>query len=262
MMYGRPLPNRSGSPVGWRPPPDWGRLNSASASPSAEVEGGPFPDWSSIFDDILPAYQRAFPHASARPTGHLVGTTEKPVIVIEREFSASAADVWSAWTEPDRLARWLGAVDGSMARAGAVVRIAMSQTELPADPAAADNPATFTVHEAQPPTAENEGRLTFTFEDAADPGGVVTVLVQPVSADHCRLRLQHALAPVATALEYSSTFGAGWEGFLDWLEDALDGRQLGPDGYEPLVPYYERERNRLVRASGATSADHAGTVRE
>jgi len=120
--------------------------------------------------------------------------------------AGAAADVWEAWTDPDRLLRWLGAVDGALVGSGTVVHIAMTATELPEDPATAENAATFTVLEASPPIEDNDGRLAFTFDDPADPGGVVTVTMAAEGADRCRLVLRHALAGAPDALDQCAGF--------------------------------------------------------
>ena len=181
-------------------------------------------------------------------------------MLVERTLKATPAEVWQAWTDPERLVRWLGAVDAPMDSPGATVRVAMAATELPDDPSAAENPATFTVREAVAPSGDTEGRLVFVFDDAADPGGVVTVTMQADGDDACHLVLRQAMAAAPTALGYSSGFGAGWEGFFDWLEDALAGREHGQDlTYDALTPHYERQRERLGRVSGG-SIDTAGRL--
>lgn len=223
----------------------------------ADVAGEPAPDWDERFATMLPAYREAFPHAAMTPTGFVLGHRDRPVVVVEREVAAPPAQVWSAWTEPERLARWLGAVDHALAGAGAVVHMAMAQTELPDDFAAAENPTTLTVLESVAPTDGADGRLVFRFEDRADPGGVVTVTMAAAGVDRCRLVLQHALVEAPTALAYSAGFGGGWDSFLDWLDDAIAGREHGPDErYEPLTPYYDGQRDRVAR----TSAGQVDTV--
>lgn len=47
---------------------------------------------------------------------------DRASVRFERRYAATPADVWSAVTEPDRLARWLGPVEGDLRRGG-VVRI-------------------------------------------------------------------------------------------------------------------------------------------
>jgi uncharacterized protein YndB with AHSA1/START domain len=193
---------------------------------------------------------------AAVPRGDLLGSADHPVVVVRRTLHATPAEVWEAWTDPDRVVRWLGAVAAPLTTVGRTVDIAMAAAEQPTDPGTAENLARFTVLEADPPAGRAAGRLVFVFDDRADPGGVVTVTMAPEGDDRCRLVLQHALAPAVTALDHVAGFGAGWEGFLDWLEDALAGRAHGGDEtYEALKPAYERRRDRLALVAAGTMDD-------
>ncbi|MEJ7722372.1 MAG: SRPBCC domain-containing protein [Ilumatobacteraceae bacterium] len=238
-----------------------------AADVDVDVDVDELPDWDEHFVAVLPAYRSAYPGGvagTAVPSGHLLGTSDHPVVIVERMLKATPAEVWQAWTDPERLVRWLGAVDAPMDNPGATVRVAMAATELPDDPSAAENPATFTVREAVAPSGDTEGRLVFVFDDAADPGGVVTVTMQADGDDACHLVLRQAMAAAPTALGYSSGFGAGWEGFFDWLEDALAEREHGQDlTYDAVTPHYERQRERLGRVSGGSidSAHSLDTIR-
>lgn len=220
----------------------------------AEAVGTSMPDWDERFEALFPAYRTADAVMPIEPSGHVLGQADRPVVVMERVLAATPAEVWSAWTDPERLVRWLGAADRALVGNGTVVQIAMAATELPADPSAAENPAAFTVRESVPPGADSMGRLVFTFDDAADPGGLVTVTMVAEGDDRCRMTLQHALADAPTALEHSAGFGAGWEGFVVWLEDVLAGREQHRDAdeYEALLPAYQRQRDRVARNAGGT----------
>ena len=175
-----------------------------------------------------------------QPRGHLEGTADAPVVLVDRTLDATTREVWDAWTRPERLARWLGAAEGPLDRSGNVVRMAMAAAELPDDFDAADNPVTFTVLEAVPPDDAGAGRLVLTFDDSADPGGTVTVDLASEGPGRCRLVLRHELTPRPEAITNAAGFGAGWEGFLDWLEDVLAGREHGSDDrYEQILPAWE-----------------------
>jgi uncharacterized protein YndB with AHSA1/START domain len=190
------------------------------------------------------------------PDGYLVGTARCPTVVVQRELAASAEEVWSAWTDPERLARWLGAVDAPLTAPGGRVHMAMAAETLPPDPGDAENPAVITVLEASPPAVGRPGRLVFRFEDASDPGGTVTVTMTPAGIARCQLQLVHALSPRDEAIEQAPAFGAGWEGFLDWLADVLAGRSHGADdAYDTLLPYYETLARRLGRVRAGNVAD-------
>lgn len=245
-----PLNQAHGYTAGWHAHLD--RLD-------ADLSGTEQPDWDTRWSELLWQYRAAGPKGEdgttgvppdvvttgVQPSGHLLGSAEQPVVVLERELGATPAEVWDAWTKPERLVRWLGAVEGSLDRPGVPVRVAMTADELPSDLDEAGLLATFTVQEASPPEGERAGRLTFTFDDEADPGGTVTVLLSAVGADRCRIVLRHALKPLDTAITQAPGFGAGWEGFLDWLDAAVSGHERGEDPYEALLPSYEGLGRRL-----------------
>ena len=185
-------------------------------------------------------------HTHRTPTGALSGTAISPVVTVERDLEATTEEVWAAWTDPDRLVPWLGAIEAPLTTRGRPVRVAMAAETLPDDPAQAQNPATFTVLEADPPVDGGSARLLFTFDDVADPGGTVTVTMTPVEHRRCRLVLQHRLLARADAIANAPAFGAGWEGFLDWLTDALADRPRGEeDAYVILLPAYEQMGRQL-----------------
>ena len=78
----------------------------------------------------------------------------------------------------------------------------------------------------------------------------------PAGIARCQLQLVHALSPRDEAIEQAPAFGAGWEGFLDWLADVLAGRSHGADdAYDTLLPYYETLARRLGRVRAGNVAD-------
>ena len=58
---------------------------------------------------------------SIRPMGSLRTTEGKAVVRMEDRFQTDVDDMWSAITEPERLARWIAQVDGDL-RLGGVFR--------------------------------------------------------------------------------------------------------------------------------------------
>lgn len=189
--------------------------------------------------------------------GWLLGVAAAPVVRVERDLDAAIEDVWSAWTEPDRLRRWLGATDVPRLGTGTTARIWLTAREVPDDPDWA--PAVVTVGEVEPPRL-----LRFGFVDASDAGGQVMVVLQPLDGGRTRLVLEHALAPVEGAIDEAPGFGAGWEAFLVALEAYLAGRG-DVDGealYRDLEPRYAAEGERLRRVRpGSVEPEDAGTVR-
>jgi len=142
-------------------------------------------------------------------TGTLSGTTRAPVVRLTRQLDAPVEDVWSAWTDPERAVRWLGRFESAPA-AGRGVPVHMGT-------GGDDFPATFSIRELEPPH-----RLQFSWDDTHDPGGVITVTLEP-SGDGTRLTLVHELAGADTALDVAVDFGRGWEGLLSALAALLAG---------------------------------------
>ena len=75
-------------------------------------------------------------------------TTAPREIVLHRRYATSAEDVWAAFTESERLARWIGHYTGR-GRAGGTVEFTVTG-ELDAGGEVAE-PVTVTIHECAPP---------------------------------------------------------------------------------------------------------------
>jgi uncharacterized protein YndB with AHSA1/START domain len=154
----------------------------------ADVLAGAEPGaWDDRFTSVLGAY-RAVP-VREQPGGTVAGTRQAPVISVERVYDTTAEDLWAAWTEPERLARWLTVTEA------------------------------MTLREQEP-----YRRLAFDFfEEEYDRGGTVTVTLEPLGDGRTRLRLVHAMATAPGAAEHAPSFGAGWLGFLAGLAARLAG---------------------------------------
>ena len=142
-----------------------------------------------LITQIADAHTRDAELTQAGPTGD----DERWTIVLERDYEHPREDVWACWTEPDRLARWLGAIDRQPA-VGETVRMGM----------APDGEATQDVQlqECTPQDSltvrwggfgEGESQVRATFSDA--PGSPGT-----------RVRLEHSGLRARGAWSY----GAGW----------------------------------------------------
>src|SRR4051812_12588849 len=55
---------------------------------------------------------------NARPLGTLRAADGQGIVRFEERFDTDMADLWSAITDPRRLARWLGEVDGDLREGG------------------------------------------------------------------------------------------------------------------------------------------------
>jgi len=126
---------------------------------------------------------------------------------MERTYSFDVDDVWHAWTDPERVARWLGTASGELAEGG-VVHLRMSPPD--ADPA---DIATLVVLRC-----DAQRRLTVRWSWPGEPDSIVDLTLAPEGAG-TRLVLEHLPLTDGLATEY----GAGWEDFLAKLATTLAG---------------------------------------
>ncbi|MEJ7800479.1 MAG: SRPBCC domain-containing protein [Ilumatobacter sp.] len=63
-------------------------------------------------------------------SGHLHVTPEGRQLIIERIFRAPIEDVWASLTEPDRVARWYGIIEGDPFP-GHTIMVTMTAEEEP-----------------------------------------------------------------------------------------------------------------------------------
>ncbi len=134
----------------------------------------------------------------------VVSTGDRHTVVVEQRFPAGVDQLWSACTEPQRLARWFEPVDGDLTASGRY-RLRDSGTE-------------GTIEHCEPPTA-----LRITWEYGGDTS-LVTVTLTPAGPDATVLRLEHGAAPGEYWDQYGpAAGGAGWDESLLALWLHLDG---------------------------------------
>ncbi|ONI67422.1 hypothetical protein BWI15_30285 [Kribbella sp. ALI-6-A] len=126
-------------------------------------------------------------------------------VVLRRSYDADIQDVWSAWTTPSRLSRWLGDLTGTP-QVGGVVQLTMSPPD--------QDVATLHITACVPPT---QVRARWTWPD--EPDSTVELLLEPTGTT-TELTLTHSRTTAATAVQY----GYGWEDFLNRLTELLAGR--------------------------------------
>ena len=141
-------------------------------------------------------------------------------IRFEREYDASAEEVWSALTQPAPMSRWLGAEVTIEAEPGGAVQLRW--------PGGAQ--MTGSILRCIPPRL-----LEYSWKESEEEAeSVVTFEVSP-AASGARLVLEHRRIDPSSVVG----FGAGWHGHLDVLCAVLSGRSSELAGsYERLRPVY------------------------
>ncbi|MGH3472811.1 MAG: SRPBCC family protein [Nocardioidaceae bacterium] len=151
------------------------------------------------------------------------------VVRIEDRYGTSIEDLWSAITDPKRIGRWYGAVEGDL-RPGGTYRVRIEPADLD---------GTGRIEECDPPrrlvvssreteqSARKGGDEPFdqTIEATLAPDGDQTILVIEVRG----LPLQKLAA-----------YGAGWQMHAEALASYLAGQEPGEDGarWAELMPLY------------------------
>lgn len=154
--------------------------------------------------------------------GAVTAEGDRRALRFERTYETDREGLWSAITEPDRLARWLAPVRGDL-HEGGTYEVVFDED----DPA---QRASGTISECEPPA-----RLvvSWIFGD-----GEESVLLVDLSEDGPRTTLQlvhRSLPPGATA-----GYGAGWHAYLEQLRAHLGaGDQRGWEArFQELLPHY------------------------
>lgn len=143
---------------------------------------------------------------SQRILGTLRSEDGVGVVRIEERFEAGIDEVWSALTEPARLAQWYAEVEGDLRSGGEFhVRVFASGAEGVRRITACDAPRAFTVVSQKPDEA-----LQDTFEVTLSVDGNQTVLV-----------FEHHGVP----LDLLFAYGAGEQIHVEDLGAHLDGRE-------------------------------------
>lgn len=132
---------------------------------------------------------------------------DRASVRFERTYSVPPDELWSALTEPERLARWLAPVEGDL-RVGGQVKILFDDGRAGVGHLLireCDRPRTLVAD------------WTFTDEDQ----GQVRAAVTP-RGDGCRLEFEHRRLPAAEAVGTSG----GWHAHLVALGSVLAGQPV------------------------------------
>ena len=158
--------------------------------------------------------------------GSLHRVDGKAAIRMEDRFSTDIDDLWSALTDPQRLARWIAEVEGDLRLGGEFRASFTSGWEGPGR-----------VDVCEPPR-----RLLVTMSPGQDDQTVIEVELVP-GGDHTRLVLEERGLP----LDEAAAHGAGWQAHVEDLAAYLAG---GPTAdwrtrWAELAPAYRDQQRRL-----------------
>ncbi len=123
-------------------------------------------------------------------------TPDGVAIRLERRYRYAIADVWSAWTEPERLRRWFGEVGGELAPGGTVWMWSDDDGKG----------GRVSIERCEPPRS-----LQVVWSYAEEPASRVELTLSPDSTGSAT-----DLVLVHSGLEHVDGvgYGAGWEAFL------------------------------------------------
>ena len=141
---------------------------------------------------------------SVRMLGTLRAADGKGIVRLEDRFDTDADDLWSALTDPRRLARWLGEVDGDLREGG----------EFRARYFASGWEGTCRVEVCDPPQ-----RLLLLTRSEGEPDGVIEATLT-ADGDYTILVIEDRGVP----LEQIAAYGAGDQVHIEDLAAYLAGR--------------------------------------
>jgi uncharacterized protein YndB with AHSA1/START domain len=160
--------------------------------------------------------------AGGRILGSLGSADGKGVVRMEDRFDTDIDDVWSALTDPSRLARWYGEVEGDLRAGGQFrVRVLASGWE-----------GAGRVEACEPPR-----RLVVTGQEPDQPGGDVSEVTLAADGDQTILVLDQPGLP----LDQLAAYGAATQVHVEDLAAHLAGRERCDAGarMDELLPAYQ-----------------------
>jgi uncharacterized protein YndB with AHSA1/START domain len=135
--------------------------------------------------------------------GSLHAANGKAVVRMEDSFDTDIDDLWSAITEPERLARWIGKVEGDLRPHGEFRASFTSSYEGPGRVDVCDPPR----------------RLRVTMDPGDEDETVLEAELSP-DGDGTRLVVEERGFP----LDNAAAYGAGWQAHIEDLAAHLTGQ--------------------------------------
>ena len=151
------------------------------------------------------------------------------VVRIEDRYDTDIDDLWSAITSPDRLARWIGRVEGDL-RPGGKFLLSTADLESDGRVEACERPRRLVVTTRETDESYRKGQGAEPFDELAEAtltaDGEQTILVIEVRG---------------MPLDKVAFYGAGWQIHAENLAAYLAGRESGDAEarWTALVPPYQ-----------------------
>jgi uncharacterized protein YndB with AHSA1/START domain len=153
---------------------------------------------------------------------------DRAAVRVTRPFATDVDDLWEAWTDPDRLARWLGVISGERREGGAL--------ELCMRPPDRDIARLVVMR------CDRPHRLVVGWSWPGEPDSIVDLRLVADGPERSVLTLEHLQVADPTAVQY----GSGWEDLLSHLSAALAGddpaEPAGTDVDALLQPHWAAAR--------------------
>ncbi len=163
--------------------------------------------------------------------GSLRSADGRGVVRMEDRFDCGTDDAWSAFTEPSRLARWYGEVEGDLRLGGEYrARVLSSGSEVTGRVEACEAARRLRVTVRETDESWRKGRGAPPFDETID----VTLTAD---GDQTILVIEVRGMPVELLFAY----GTGWQIHVEDLAAHLAVRERGDEGarWQELQPAYE-----------------------
>lgn len=148
------------------------------------------------------------------PLGQVLRDEDGTRLEFVRTYDDPVEDVWSALTDPDRVARWFGTLSGDPATG--TVELVMTEE-------AGSTPQAVTILECAPPT-----RLVV---EVPGPDGVWRLSVALSAQD----TVTTLVFTQRLAEPYDASIGPGWHYYLDRLDAVVEGTEV-PGTWDDYYP--------------------------
>jgi uncharacterized protein YndB with AHSA1/START domain len=159
--------------------------------------------------------------SNARILGSLRSADGKGIVRMEDRFDTDIDDLWSALTDPDRLARWYGQVEGDLRPGG----------EYRAHVFASGWEGTGRIEACEPPR-----RLVVTGKDPDEPNEELTEVTLTADGGQTILVIEQRGLP----LDKLAAYGAGMQIHVEDLGAHITGRERADEArWAELMPAYQ-----------------------